>query len=63
VTGPGETCPIFCKSSQNIIGIIKSRTLRWARHVARIGTMRNTDKILVGNSEMMTPLERLGIEG
>jgi hypothetical protein len=36
------------KFSPSIIGMIKSRRIRWAGYVARIGEKRNTCKILVG---------------
>jgi hypothetical protein len=42
----------------NIIRVIKSRRMRSAGNVARIGAMRNTYKILVGKSEGMRPRER-----
>ena len=32
-------------SSPNIIGVIKSRRMRWARHVACMGERRGTDGI------------------
>jgi len=38
-------------SSLNIIGVIKSRIMKWAGHVARMGKRRNTCMILVGNPE------------
>jgi len=38
-------------ASPNIIRIIKSRSKRWAGHVALMGQMRNTYKILVGKPE------------
>jgi hypothetical protein len=34
--------------SPNIIRMIKSRTMRWAGHVARMGEKRNESRILVG---------------
>jgi hypothetical protein len=34
-----------------IIGMIKSRRMRWARHVARMGEKRNAYRILVGKPE------------
>jgi hypothetical protein len=37
---------------------IKLRRVRRQRHVARIGTLRNTYKILVGKSEGKRPLAR-----
>jgi hypothetical protein len=38
-------------SSPNIIGIIKSRRMRWAGHVARMGEKRNAYRLLVGKPE------------
>jgi hypothetical protein len=38
-------------SSSSIIRIIKSRTVRWAGHVARMGKKRNMYRLLVGNLE------------
>jgi hypothetical protein len=35
----------------NIIWVIKSRRMRWAVHVARMGEMRNAYNILVGKPE------------
>jgi hypothetical protein len=42
--------------SQIIIRIIKSRRMRWARHVARMGEKRNAYRLLVGNSGGKRPL-------
>jgi hypothetical protein len=42
-------------SSPSIIRMIKSRKMRWAWHVARMG-MRNIHKIFVGKSEGKRPL-------
>jgi hypothetical protein len=38
-------------SSPSIIRMIKSRRMRWAGHVARIGDKRNAYRILLGKSE------------
>jgi hypothetical protein len=38
-------------SSTSIIRIIKSRRMRWAGHVARMGEKRNVYKLLVGKPE------------
>jgi hypothetical protein len=38
-------------SSPNIIRIIKSREMRLARHVARMGEKRNAYRLLVGKPE------------
>jgi hypothetical protein len=38
-------------SSPNIIRVIKSRRMRWAEHVVRMGPKRNAYMILVGKPE------------
>jgi hypothetical protein len=43
-------------SSPSIIRLIKSRRLKLAWHVARIGEMRNAGRILVGKPEGERPL-------
>ncbi|KAJ4431211.1 hypothetical protein ANN_19808 [Periplaneta americana] len=45
-------------SSPDIIRNIKSRRLRWAGHVARIGEYRNAYRVLVGRPEGKIPLGR-----
>jgi hypothetical protein len=45
-------------SSPNIIRVIKSRRLRWAGHVARMGERRGAYWALVGKPEGRRPLER-----
>ncbi|KAJ4432406.1 hypothetical protein ANN_21025 [Periplaneta americana] len=45
-------------SSPDIIRNIKSRRLRWAEHVARMGESRNADGVLVGRPEGKRPLGR-----
>jgi hypothetical protein len=45
-------------SSPSIIRMIKSRRMRWAGHVARMGEKRNAYRILVGKPEGKRPLER-----
>jgi hypothetical protein len=45
-------------SSPSIIRIIKSRRMRWAGHVARMGEMRNAYRLLVGKTEGKRPLGR-----
>jgi hypothetical protein len=39
-------------SSPSIIRIIKSRGMRWAGHVARMGEKRNAYRLLVGKAEV-----------
>jgi hypothetical protein len=45
-------------SSLNIIRQIKSRTMRWAGHVARVREARNVYMVLVGKPEGKIPLGR-----
>jgi hypothetical protein len=45
-------------SSPSIIRIIKSRRMRWAGHVARMGEKRNAYRLLVGNPDGKRPLRR-----
>jgi hypothetical protein len=42
----------------NIIRQIKSRRMRWAGHVARMGEERKVYKVLVGKPESKRPLGR-----
>jgi hypothetical protein len=49
-----ELCELY--SSPSIIRIIKSRRMRWARHVARMGEKRNAYRLLVGKPEGNRPL-------
>jgi hypothetical protein len=45
-------------SSPSTIRIIKSRRMRWAGHVARMGGKRNVYRLLVGKPEGKKPLGR-----
>jgi hypothetical protein len=45
-------------SSPNIVRVIKSKRMRWAGHVARIGEGRDVYRILIGRPEGKRPLER-----
>jgi hypothetical protein len=45
-------------SSPSIIRIIKSRRMRWAGHVARMGEKRNAYRLLVGKPDGKIPLGR-----
>jgi hypothetical protein len=45
-------------SSPNTIRVVKSRIMRWARHVARTGQRRGAYRILVGRPEGRKPLGR-----
>jgi hypothetical protein len=44
--------------SLNVITQIKSRPMRWARHVAQMGDKRKVYKVLVGKPEGKKPLGR-----
>jgi hypothetical protein len=43
-------------SSPNIVRVIKSRTIRWAWHVASMGERRGLYRVLVGKPEGKRPL-------
>jgi hypothetical protein len=45
-------------SSPNIVRVIKSRRMRWARLIALMGQRRGAYRILVGKPEGMKPLGR-----
>ena len=45
-------------SSPNIVRVIKSRTVRWVEHVARMGERRGVYRVLVGKPEGKRPLGR-----
>jgi hypothetical protein len=49
--------------SPDIIGVIKSRRMKWAGHVACMGEMRNTSKILLENLKGKHHSEDLGVDG
>jgi hypothetical protein len=44
--------------TNTVRGIIKSRRMGWARHIARIGAKKNAYRILRGNPERKIPLGR-----
>jgi hypothetical protein len=45
-------------SSPNIVRVIKSRRMRWAGHVVRMGEVRDVYRLLVGRPEGKRPLGR-----
>jgi hypothetical protein len=45
-------------SSPNVVRMIKSRRMRWAGHVARMGEDRGVYRVLVGKPEGKRPLGR-----
>jgi len=51
-----ELNDLYC--SPNIVRVIKSRRMRWAGHVARIGERRGVYRVLVGKPEGKRSLGR-----
>jgi hypothetical protein len=51
-----ELCDLYC--SPIIVRIMKARSMRWARNVARVGEKRNAYRLLVGKPERRRPLGR-----
>ena len=51
-----ELNDLYC--SPNIVQVIKSRRMRWAGHVARMGKRRGVYRVLGGKSEGKRPLGR-----
>jgi len=51
-----EQNDLYC--SPNIVRVIKSRRMRWAGHVARMGEERVVYRVLVGKPEWRRPLVR-----
>jgi hypothetical protein len=47
---------LYC--SPNIVQVIKSRRMRWVRHVARMGKGRGVYRVLVGKPDGKRPLGR-----
>jgi hypothetical protein len=45
-------------SSPNFVRVIKSRSIRWAGHVVRIGERRGAYRVSVGKPEGKRPLAR-----
>jgi hypothetical protein len=50
-------------SSQNVFRVIKSRMMRWAGCVARVGEGRGVYRVLVGRSEVRDHWEDVGVGG
>jgi len=53
-----ELNDLYC--SPNIVQVIKSRRMRWAVHVARMGEERGVYRVLVGKPEGRRPVGRPG---
>ena len=52
-----ELNDLYC--SPNIVRVMKSRRMRWAGHVARMGERRGVYRVLVGKPERKRPLGKL----
>ena len=52
---------LYC--SPNIVRVIKSRIMRWAGIVARMGPRRGAHRVLVGKPERKNYLEDPGVDG
>ena len=50
-------------SSPNIVRVIKSRRMRWAGHVERMGEESGVYRVLVGKPEGKRPLGNLVVDG
>ena len=50
-----HTSYVYCL---NIVRVIKSRRMRWAGHVARMGEERGVYRVLVGKPEGERPVDR-----
>jgi hypothetical protein len=50
-------------SLPNIVRVVKSRRMRWAGHVARMGGDRGVHRVLVGKPEGKRPLGRPNVDG
>ena len=51
-----ELNDLYC--SRNVVRVIKSRRMRWAVHVTRMGEVRGAYRVLVGKFEGKRPLRR-----
>ena len=47
---------MICTPQRIVVRVIKSRRMRWAGHVARMGERRGVYRILVGKPEGKRPL-------
>jgi hypothetical protein len=54
---------LFVYSSPNIIRVIKSTSMRWARHATRMGKRRGARRVLVGTPRERDHLEDLDVDG
>jgi hypothetical protein len=57
-TGRTKIMTVITYSLPVILRVLKSRRMRWAGHVARMGQGRGVYRVLVGKTEGMRPLGR-----
>jgi hypothetical protein len=50
-------------SSHNTLRVIKSRRMRWVRHVVRLGEGRGVYRVLVGNLRERDHWGKSGVDG
>jgi hypothetical protein len=50
-------------SSPNIVRVIKSRRIKWAGHVARMGDGRGVYRVWLGGPKVRDHWEDLGVDG
>ena len=51
-------CVLYLSENPNTVRVVKSRRMRWAGHVARMGEDRGVRRVLVGKPEGKRPLGR-----
>ena len=56
-----ELYGLYC--SRNIIRVMKPKTMRWVRPVARVGDWKDAYRVLVGKCKGENQLEDLGVDG
>ena len=55
---PGDIMNLSTGVLPNILRVVKSRRMKWAGHVARMGEGREVYRVLVGKPEGKRPLGR-----
>jgi hypothetical protein len=58
-----ELHDLYSSPNNNIIGMIKSRSMTWTGHVARMGEIRNKYKFLMGSLKGRNHTEEMGVDG
>jgi hypothetical protein len=55
--------PDNLNASSNVTGVINSRRMRWVRHVAHMGLMKNAYNVWAENLKGRDHSEDLGVDG